>query len=120
MHIVKEIISEDCFDENFIKEYTLDKKITLEWIDYLKQFGTTTCLSNLDHPFYTFDKKYFFTIKGIVEEDKIKVIFRRNNMDKTMDFLNALIENFEGSTENVEKLKELEKNILKNLNLEPV
>jgi len=117
MHIVKEIVSEDCFDENFIKEYTLDKKLTNEWIEYLKQFGETTCLSNLDHPFYTFDKKYFFTIKGILDEDKIKVIFRRNNMDKTIDFFNALIEHFEDSIKNIEKLKDLEKNILENMNV---
>lgn len=117
MHIVKEIISEDCFDENFIKEYTLDQKLTKEWIDYLKQFGETTCLSSLDHPFYSFDKKYFFTIKGILDEDKIKVIFRRNNMDKTMEFFKALIENFDDWRVNIEKLKEMENNILKNMNL---
>ena len=114
MNIVDEIFSEDCFDGNFIKEYTVDKTLKEDWINYLKQLGTMTYLDNLEQPFYSFDKKYFFTIKGLLNENKIKVIFRRNNMEKTMDFLHILLEYFE-KDKNIEVLKEKEKNILENI-----
>ena len=91
MKIIREYYSEDCFDGNFIKEYELDEAVSREWILSLKPFGRLTYLSSLENPFYSFDKKYFFTIKGIQGERKIKVIFRRNNMDITMPFLDSLI-----------------------------
>lgn len=111
MNVVEEIFSEDCFDGNFIKEYTVDKTLTEDWITYLKQFGTMTYLDNLDQPFYSFDKKYFFTIKGLLNENKIKVIFRRNNMEKTMDFFHYLLEYFDNNR-NIEAVKEKEQKIL--------
>jgi len=115
MKIIKEVVSEDCFDGNFIKEYIVDTTITDEWIIYLEQFGTMTFLKNLENPFYSFDKQFFFTIKGILNENKIKVIFRRNTMDKSKEFFNLLLHSYKGSIEDQKKVKYLEKEILKEI-----
>ena len=116
MKIIKEIISKDCFDDTFIKEYTINQIVTTEWIEYLENFGKMTCLKSLKNPFYSFEKKHFFTIKGILNENKLKVIFNRNNMDYTVDFFNELIENFNPTDINIERVKQAEKNILNKLN----
>jgi len=112
MNIIKEIHSEDCFDGNFIKDYTLDMNITLEWVEFLKNFGDITLLDSLEKPFFSFDKKYFFTIKGIVGEKKIKVIFRRNYMDKTMDFLHVLLNKFDNNSICLSEIKKIEEDFL--------
>ena len=112
MNIIKEIHSEDCFDGNFIKEFTLDNNITIEWIEFLKNFGELTLLDSLDKPFFSFDKKYFFTIKGLIGENKIKVIFRRNNMDKTIDFLYVLLNKFDTNSSNNSELKKIENELI--------
>ena len=113
MKIVKEILSEDCFDGNFIKEFTVDRVLNDDWISYLKQFGKVQCLTNLEKPFYSFDKKYFFTIKGLLKENNIKVIFRRNNMNATMEYFYALLHYFNCSEDNIQILHNIEKKILK-------
>ena len=112
MRIIKEVFSEDCFDGNFIKEYKLDEKVTDDWVQFLKHFGKMTYLKNLDQPFYSFDKEYFFTIKGLINEKKIKVIFRRNNMEKTMNFLYVLLKNYNGKNNNIKEIEEKEKKII--------
>lgn len=94
MKILKKINSEDCFDGNFIKEYKLDEKIDFEFVEFLKNFGQIIILHELEQPFFSFDKKYFFTIKGIVDSDEIKVIYRRNNMDHTAPLFEIIIENY--------------------------
>ena len=115
MKIIEELISEDCFDGNFIKEYTVDKSLNKDWIIYLEQFGKVQLLSNLEKPFYSFDKQYFFTIKGLLNENKIKVIFRRNNMDLTIEFFNVLIDHYNGSKDNIQIVHNVEKKILKTI-----
>ena len=117
MYIVEENFSEDCFDGNFIKEFTLNKKLSKDWICYLEKFGKMTCLDNLENPFYSFDKEYFFTIKGVLNNNKVKVIFRRNNMEYTMDFFKILIENFEKTDDNINIVKEIEKKISNKINI---
>ena len=118
MNIVEEIHSEDCFDGNFIKEYTLNATITKEWIEFLKDFGELTLLDSLDKPFFSFDKKYFFTIKGLIGEKKIKVIFRRNNMEKTIDFLYVLLNKFEENSGNLSDLKKIEEEFILKIDVE--
>jgi len=115
MKIIDELLSEDCFDGNFIKEFTVDRSLTEDWIIYLEQFGKVQCLTNLEKPFYSFDKKYFFTIKGLLNENKIKVIFRRNNMDLTIKFFDALIDYYNSSTNNIQIVQNIEKKILKTI-----
>lgn len=114
MKILNEIFAEDCFDGNFIKEYKLNEKVDIKWIKLLEKFGKITVLDSLEKPFYSFDKKYFFAIKGILNEDKIKVVYRRDHMDLTKDFLNALIET-DCSEINIKDLKTIEKNIIEKI-----
>ena len=52
MKIIKEINSKDCFDGTFIKEYVLDKKIPIEFCEFLDNFGELTILKELDNPFF--------------------------------------------------------------------
>ncbi len=103
MKILQEIRSEDCFDGNFIKEYRMDTAVSSDFVEYLKQFGKTQVLKDLSQPFYTFDKKYFFMIKGLYHEKRIKVIFRRNNMTLVEGFLKELVEGF--GVRNLEAIK---------------
>ena len=112
MKIVEELHSEDCFDGNFIKEYILDEVVTKAWVDFLKDFGHVTFLDGLDHPFYSFDKKYFFTIKGLLDDKKIKVIYRRNTMDMTAEFLQVLLDTFSGTETDRSFVKQLERDLL--------
>ncbi len=114
MKILSEIYSEDCFDGNFIKEYKLDKKVDSTWVKLLEKFGKITVLDSLERPFYSFDKKYFFAIKGILNENKIKVVYRRDHMDLTKDFLNALIES-DYKESKIKDLKAIEKNIIEKI-----
>ena len=112
MKIVEEIHSEDCFDGNFIKEYILDEVVTKAWVDFLKDFGRVTFLDGLAQPFYSFDKKYFFTIKGLLDDTKIKVIYRRNTMDMTAEFLQVLLDAFSKTGADRSSAKKLERDLL--------
>jgi len=94
MKILREVKSEDCFDGTFIKDYILDGKVGDGFLKYLSNFGELTVLDGIKKPFYSFDKTYFFTIKGIVGEESMKVIYRRNNMDVTFGFLELLLLNY--------------------------
>ena len=112
MKIVEEIHSEDCFDGNFIKEYVLDEVVTKAWVDFLKDFGQVTFLDGLAQPFYSFDKKYFFTIKGLLGDTKIKVIYRRNTMNMTAEFLQVLLNTFSETDADRSIVKQLERYLL--------
>ncbi|MFH2021374.1 MAG: hypothetical protein ABIJ34_08240 [archaeon] len=60
----------------------------------MRNFGKLIILKDLEHPFFSFDKNYFFSIKGIIGESEFKVIFRRNNMDKTSKLMYVIMKNY--------------------------
>ncbi len=93
MKILKETASEDCFSAGLIKEYKLDSPITASFLDHLRQFGELTVMEGLATPYFTFDKELFFTIKGLIGKDVIKVIYRPEAQDHAPEFLQVLLEN---------------------------
>jgi hypothetical protein len=94
MKIVKEAVPDDCFGLGLIKDYQLNQPVTMDFLTYLSEFGELCILTDMKRPFYTFDKEYFFTIKGIVGDARMKVIYRPNNMELVSDFLALLIQNY--------------------------
>ncbi|MFA6424647.1 MAG: hypothetical protein WCW64_00510 [Phycisphaerae bacterium] len=108
--IIKELHSENCFDGTYIKEYKLDEKINEDFVGMLRNFGKMTYLSNLKNPFFSLDKNGFFTIKGILNDDEVRVIYVRKNMERSSKFLFGLIQNFDKDNA-LFVIKELEKKI---------
>ena len=99
MQIIKEIYSENCFDGTFIKDYELSNKIKPSFIDFLKNAkGKLFCLENLTNPFFTFESEDYFTLKGIVNDNELRVIYIREQIDKGEEILKKILEEHQNSS----------------------
>ncbi|MFH0862410.1 MAG: hypothetical protein V1875_05195 [Candidatus Altiarchaeota archaeon] len=109
MRILKEADSENCFDGGLIMEYLLDCPVTEGFVKYLRAFGEVTVLDDIRKPFFTLDKEYFFSIKGIIGESSIRVIYRPKNSGRKEEFLKSMIGHYPQKNGHIPKeLRDLE------------
>jgi hypothetical protein len=101
MRILGENEPEDCIDGGLIKEYRMDSVTTVDFLDYLGCFGELNVLKDLKSPFYSVNKEYFFTIKGVLGEMRMRVAYRKENMKTAEEFFHKLLESY--SPKDVEK-----------------
>ena len=94
MRIVSEAGSEDCFDGTLIKDYVLDASVSTGFVECLRNFGEVTFLSSLKKPFYSVDVEYLFTIKGLLGEKRMKVIYRKGALADSLGFLHQLLDSY--------------------------
>ncbi|MFH1055777.1 MAG: hypothetical protein V1744_06780 [Candidatus Altiarchaeota archaeon] len=95
MRIISELESNDCVG-GFIKDYKLDCKVNMKFTDYLRNFGQLTVLKDIKQPFYSLDREDYFTIKGLVGSDMIKVIYRPDNQETAAKFLKKIVADYHG------------------------
>jgi len=91
MRIIGERSPDDCVDTGFIKVYLLNEKVTEDFLKFLQNFGELQILDGIREPFYTVDKEYFFTLKGLVGKMEMKVVYRKDRMDEAKGFIETLM-----------------------------
>jgi hypothetical protein len=111
MRIVSEEESEECLGGGFMKDVRLDEPVTMDFVDYLRNFGEVTLIKGLKRPFYTFDREYFFTLKGIVGEKAMKVVHRPAHVGLTSGFLAKIMANFSAGEKGLTETKKMEASV---------
>jgi hypothetical protein len=80
LRIIKLNIAEDCIGQAFIYVAELDKVILREDILFLEKFGSVKLYEFLN-PLYIIKKPYFWEVKGLLNTNRIKIIFNRDNLE---------------------------------------
>jgi len=83
-----------CADGTYMKEYQVSEPLSEEFFRYLKHFGTVEKVAKLDDGYYTFSRPNWFTIKGLIGDDRIEIRFNPATMDTTAGFLRMLFARF--------------------------
>ncbi|HJJ36041.1 MAG TPA: hypothetical protein O0X27_02565 [Methanocorpusculum sp.] len=94
MKLLSSLQHKACADGSYMKEYQISEPLTEEFFRYLQQFGTVEQVSKLDDGYYTFSRKNWFSIKGLVGDNRVEVRFNPATMDVTTDFLRMLFAKF--------------------------
>ena len=74
-----------------MKEFILDAKVTPDFLEYLKRFGSLRMFPDLGEGFYTFEKVDCFSIKGFLYEESFEVRFKKEVVDLSSEFLYSLL-----------------------------
>ena len=92
MRIVGEAKAEGCLDTGPVREYLLDGKLTSRFLECLGRFGELTVLGGGVNPMFTLEREYYFTVKGIVGGNTLKVSYRGEDTAPMRRLLNEILE----------------------------
>jgi hypothetical protein len=96
-----------CVDGSLMKEFVLDEPITLDFAEYLRNFGGVKIVTFHGKPFLSFEKPYFISVKGIIGEDTVEVRYAAGVHDLTADLFHLLLFHYSNGKE-IGKMTEIE------------
>jgi hypothetical protein len=96
-----------CVDGSLMKEFVLDEPVTLDFAEYLRNFGEVKIVTLHGKPFLSFEKPYFISVKGIIGEDTVEVRYAAGVHDLTADLFHLLLFHYSNGKE-IGKMKEIE------------
>jgi len=105
MKLLSSLQHKACADGSYMKEYQISEPLSEAFFCYLKNFGTVKKVSKLDDGYYTFSRAGWFSIKGLVGDDRVEVRFTPATMDMATGFLRMLFARF-GPDADIAYLKE--------------
>ncbi|MFY9750986.1 MAG: hypothetical protein WAK75_02400 [Methanoregula sp.] len=111
MRILRSVQSKVCVDGSLMKEFLIDEPLTPEFLDFLEGFGTVRSFSHLRHPYFSFEKERFISIKGFVGDTSVEVRYRKEFADLTADFFHLLLFYYREGPAGIATLKGIETSI---------
>jgi hypothetical protein len=117
VRVLKSVQTKVCVDGSLMKEYVLDEPLTGEFLNFLEQFGTVRFLEQLKRPYFSFEKKYFISIKGFVGDSNVEVRFNKECQDLVLDYFYLLLFYYGKGKDGVVTLKQYEDSLRKKLEI---
>ena len=111
MRIVKSVQTKVCADGSLMKEYVLDEPLTVEFLEFLENFGTVRSLDKLRKPYFSFEKELFISIKGFTGDCNVEVRYRKEFQDLVGDYFHLLLFYYRDGERGIAKLKVGEESI---------
>jgi hypothetical protein len=96
-----------CVDGSLMKEFVLSEPVTMDFAEYLRNFGKVEILSLLGKSFLSFEKPHFISVKGIIGEETVEVRYAAGVHDLTADLFHLLLFHYTNGKE-TGKMKEIE------------
>ncbi len=98
MQILKTNMFKRCVDGTVLKEYLVDTEVTRELVSYFGEFGTVKILGNLKQPFFSFSKKDYFNVKGMVGDQVLYVRYREEHREESFELFTTILEQWTPDT----------------------
>jgi hypothetical protein len=111
MRILRSVRHKVCADGSFMKEFLLDSPVTEEFFAYLGNFGQVEALPNIGKGFFKFEKPDWFSIKGFASDTTVEVLFKKEVMNLTVDFVYLLFASYREGEIDLSVLKKREQAI---------
>jgi len=112
--IVKSTRHKSCSDGSTLNVFILDRPVDRDFTDYLKNFGTVR-IKELKETFFSFDKEYFPSIKGLLGDDTVEVRYKKGFSDLTSEYFHLLLYYYHDGKGEVEKFRRIEETIMKKM-----
>jgi len=117
LRIVKSIQTKVCVDGSLMKEYVLDEPLPLEFLEFLRHFGTVKQYSHLKRPYFSFEQEHFISIKGFVGDTSVEVRYQKGFHDLTADYFHLLLFYSHEGKSGIGKMQEIGESIHKKIKL---
>ncbi len=108
MQILKTKMSKQCKNGTIKTEYLLEGPVTMNILDYFRNFGNVSLIKNLEPPFYTFEKPGRFTIKGLLDDRKVYVLYGKEHHEISKKYVSVLFDSYDPEIPAIEKVVALE------------
>jgi hypothetical protein len=95
-----------CVDGSLMKEFVLSEPVTMDFAEYLRNFGEVEILPLHGKQFLSFEKPRFISVKGVLGEDTVEVRYAAGVHDLTADLFHLLLFHYSNGKE-VPKMEEI-------------
>ncbi|MDD1704311.1 MAG: hypothetical protein LUP97_03650 [Methanoregula sp.] len=111
MRIVKSIQTKLCVDGSLMKEFVLDEPLLPEFLRFLESFGTVKQYPHMRHPYFSFEKEHFISVKGFSGDQSVEVRYRKEDADLLADYFHLLLFYFREGEAGTSKMLEITETI---------
>jgi hypothetical protein len=83
---------EDCFDDDFIKEFELDRPLDERLMKRMAVEAKLQYFPNFPKPFFRIDKRGAYTVQGVIGKATFRVTFDRSGAENMEGVLKCQLE----------------------------
>ena len=86
-------------------ELLLDEPVSMDFLNYLENFGEVTVRSDLKTPVYFFYSEDYISMKGLLNDDYVEMRRSLRHIGETEDFFGLVLSSYGGAGEGVSRVK---------------